>query len=144
MVDQHSSSDGERPEFTIKTWRYLRLGMIALVIALSAAITYEVIRRDDGCVQTSISAYYYTHAQAIFVGSLIAIGACLICLRGSTEPEDILLNLAGMLAPVVAIVPTPHAGKCASLDGTPSRWRCLRRWNDGARRRPDRGLRRRR
>ena len=120
MEDEHPTSDGERPEFTIKTWRYLRVGMIALVIALSAAVVYEVIRRGDGCWQTSISAYYYTHAQAIFVGSLIAIGVCLICLRGSTEPEDILLNLAGMLAPIVAIVPTPHAGKCTSLEGTPA------------------------
>lgn len=121
MNEQHSSSQpAGRPEFPIKTWRYLRLGMIALVIALSAAVAYEIIRRDGGCVQTSISAYYYTHAQAIFVGALIAIGACLICLRGSTEPEDILLNLAGMLAPVVAIVPTPHAGKCASLEGIPA------------------------
>jgi hypothetical protein len=120
LNNQHPSPLGERPEFTIKTWRYLRLGMIALVIALAAAVSYEVIRRNGDCVQTSISAYYYTHAQAIFVGSLIAIGACLICLRGSTEPEDILLNLAGMLAPVVAIVPTAHAGKCASLDGTPA------------------------
>jgi len=120
LNDQRSSSQRpDRPEFAIKTWRYLRLGMIALVIALGAAVTYEIIRRHGDCVQTSISAYYYTHAQAIFVGALIAIGACLICLRGSTEPEDILLNLAGMLAPVVAIVPTPHAGKCASLEGIP-------------------------
>ena len=81
-------------QFIIKTWRHLRLGMIALVIALAAAVSYEIVRRGGDCVQTSISAYHYTHAQAIFVGSLIAIGACLICLRGSTEPEDNMLNLA--------------------------------------------------
>lgn len=114
------SEAAARREFVIKTWRYLRLGMIALVIGLGTAVTYEIVRRHGDCVQTSISAYYYTHAQAIFVGSLIAIGACLICLRGSTELEDILLNLAGMLAPVVAIVPTPDAGDCSSLEGIPA------------------------
>jgi len=105
--------------YAIKTWRYLRLAMIALVIGLATAVVYEVVRGGGDCVQTSISAYYYTHAQAIFVGGLMAIGTCLICLRGSTEHEDVLLNVAGMLAPVVALVPTPQAGDCASLPGVP-------------------------
>ena len=115
----HSSRLAAQQQYAIRTWRYLRLAMIALVIGLGAAVAYEIVRRGGDCVQTSISAYYYTHAQAIFVGALVAIGACLICLRGSTEHEDVLLNLSGMLAPVVAIVPTPDAGKCASLPGVP-------------------------
>jgi hypothetical protein len=101
-------------DFAIKTWRYLRLAMIALVVGLAAAVIYEVARRGGDCVQTSISAYYYTPARAIFIGALIAIGACLICLRGSRDWEDILLNVAGMLAPVVALVPTPAPGVCES------------------------------
>jgi hypothetical protein len=106
-------------QYAIKTWRYLRLALIALVVGLGAAVLYEWIRGGADCWQTSISAYYYTHAQAIFVGGLIAIGTCLICLRGSEEVEDILLNVAGMLAPVVALVPTPNAGSCTSLPGVP-------------------------
>ena len=31
---------------------------------------------------------------------------CLIAIRGSTDPEEVLLNIAGVLAPVVALVPT--------------------------------------
>jgi hypothetical protein len=108
-----------RPEYAIKTWRYLRLAMIALVIGLATAVVYEIVRGGGHCVQTSISAYYYTHAQAVFVGALVAVGACLICLRGSTDHEDVLLNTAGMLAPIVAFVPTPDAGRCASLPGLP-------------------------
>jgi hypothetical protein len=107
-------------DYAIKTWRYLRLAMIGLVIALAAAVVYEVARRGADCVQTSISAYYYTPARAIFVGALIAIGACLICLRGSRDWEDILLNVAGMLAPVVALVPTPEPGACAWPPGAPA------------------------
>jgi hypothetical protein len=117
-------SDGTVPlgrkqqEYAVKTWHYLRLAMIALVAALAAAVVYELIRA--GCRQTSISAYYYTHARTVFVGALIAIGTCLICLRGSTEWEDVLLNFAGLLAPVVALVPTPDAGHCASLPVRPT------------------------
>ncbi len=120
-VDQQDapSLTPKQQSYAIKTWRYLRLAMIALVIGLGTAVTYEVVRGGGDCVQTSISAYYYTHAQAIFVGALIAIGTCLICLRGSTEWEDVLLNVAGMLAPVVALVPTPNVGACASLPGVP-------------------------
>ncbi|HEX5924749.1 MAG TPA: hypothetical protein VFY45_13015 [Baekduia sp.] len=113
------SLTSEQQRYAIKTWRYLRLAMIALVIGLFTAVTYEIVRRGGHCWQTSISAYYYTHAQAIFVGTLIAIGTCLVCLRGSTELEDVLLNVAGMLAPVVALVPTPKVGACASLPGVP-------------------------
>lgn len=109
----------ERPEYAIKTWRYLRLAIIALVVGLAAAVVYEIVRGGGDCVQTSISAYYYTHAQAVFVSALVAVGVCLICLRGSTDLEDVLLNLAGMLAPAVAFVPTPDAGDCASLPGLP-------------------------
>ena len=115
---QDLSLTREQQVYAIKTWRYLRLAMIALLVGLFAAVIYEVARGGDiDCVQTSISAYYYTHAQAIFVGALIAMGTCLISLRGSTDHEDVLLNLAGMLAPVVALVPTPNAGACASLVG---------------------------
>jgi hypothetical protein len=114
-----SSLSSRQQVYAVKTWRYLRLAMIALVIGLTTAVVYEVVRGGADCVQTSISAYYYTHAQAIFVGALVAIGVCLICLRGSTEIEDVLLNVAGMLAPLVAVVPTPNAGDCASLPGVP-------------------------
>ena len=34
------------------------------------------------------------------------MGVCLIAIRGSTDPEEVLLNVAGVLAPVVALVPT--------------------------------------
>lgn len=90
----------------IKTYRYLRMSMVLLSVALAAAVVLEVIRSD--LVLTSVSAYYYTPAKAMFVAALVAIGVGLIALRGNTDPEDILLNLAGMFAPIVAFVPTPR------------------------------------
>ncbi len=103
--------------YTVKTYRYLRLAMVTMLLLLAVAVLIEWQHTDPGCFQTSISAYYYTPAQAIFVGTLITVGVCMVVLKGSTEWEDILLNLGGMLAPVVALVPTPGAGRCFSVAG---------------------------
>ena len=103
----------------IKTYRYLRIAMILVVVALAVAMAIE--RRDAhrligrSCFQSSISAYYYTPVQAIFVAGMIVIGMCLVAIKGHNRLEDVALNLAGMLAPVVALVPTSDHGACASV-----------------------------
>lgn len=105
-----------RPEAIVaakKTWRYLRLAMVVMVIGLATSILFE--RSLTDCWQTSISAYYYTPAQGFLVGALVTIGVCLFSLKGNTDLEDILLNLAGVCAPFVALVPTPNPGKCGSV-----------------------------
>jgi hypothetical protein len=91
--------------FAVRTWHYLRLAMVALVFGLIAAVLYE--HAQTHCFQTSISAYWYTPARGYFVATLLGMSVCMVCLRGSTEAEDILLNFAGMLAPVVAFASTP-------------------------------------
>ncbi len=98
----------------VKTYRYLRLALVAIVVLLFAAVVLEWGATGRRCVQGSISAYYYTPAQSVFVGVLLTMGICLIALKGNTEAEDVLLNVAGMLAPGVAFVPTPDAGVCRS------------------------------
>jgi hypothetical protein len=55
--------------------------------------------------------------RGMFVGGLLGISVCLVALRGNNDLEDALLNLAGMLAPVVALVPTPNPGACSSSPG---------------------------
>jgi hypothetical protein len=99
----------------VKTYRYLRLAMIALVVGLFACVLYEHGKTPTGCWQTSISAYYYTPVQAFFVAALVTIGVSLVALRGNTDWEDALLNLAGVCAPVVAFVPVPDPGTCGSV-----------------------------
>jgi hypothetical protein len=101
--------------YSVKTYRYLRMAMVAMIVLLGAALVIEWAKTDPRCLQTSISAYYYTPVRAIFVGGLITIGVCMVVLKGNTEPEDILLNVAGILAPVVALVPTPGQGSCHSI-----------------------------
>jgi hypothetical protein len=106
------------PPDVIKTYRYLRIGMVGAVVLLAASIGIE--RGKVDCWQTSISAYYYTPVRAIFVGCLMAVGLSLIVYKGRSPGEDPCLNLAGMLAPVVAIVPTKDVGTCWSIEPAPS------------------------
>jgi hypothetical protein len=88
--------------------------MVALVVGLAAAVLFEWSADHHACFQASISAYYYTPVRPYFVSALVAIGVCLICLRGNTDPEDILLNVAGVAAAIVGLVPTPRIGSCMS------------------------------
>lgn len=101
----------------IKTYRYLRIGIVGVVLLLGVSVMVEKSKMD--CWQTSISAYYYTPVRAIFVGGLMAIGLCLIVIKGSTTWEDAFLNVAGMLAPVVALAPTSDVGNCWSIQVSP-------------------------
>jgi hypothetical protein len=101
----------------IKTYRYLRIGMIGAVVLLAVSIAIERSKVD--CWQTSISAYYYTPVRAIFVGCLIAVSLSLIVYKGRSTWEDASLNFAGMLAPVVAVAPTTDVGRCWSVAPSP-------------------------
>jgi hypothetical protein len=103
-----------------RTYRNVRLAMIAVLVLLTVSVLIERFNTDPHCWQGSISAYYYTPAHAVFVCSVLAIGVCMIVLKGSTTLENVLLNIGGMFAPVVALVPTPGPGVCWSVDYTPS------------------------
>jgi hypothetical protein len=101
----------------VKSYRYLRLAMVGMVLGLGVAVAREAVRVGD-CLQTSLSGYYYTPVQNFFVGALVTIGVCLVALKGNTDWEDVLLNFAGICAPFVALVPTPHTGDCGTTTGT--------------------------
>ena len=88
----------------ITTYRYLRLAIVVVVVALWVGVFVEYAK--DDCLQRSLSAYYHTPVHALFIGAMMTIGVCLIVIKGRTGLEDTLLNLAGVLALVVAFVPT--------------------------------------
>ena len=97
----------------VYTYRYLRAAMIALLFMLVFSVGYQWWwETGRTCVLGSISAYYYTPARTIFVGSLCALGACLIAYKGHSPAEDVLLNFSGFMAFVVAIVPTVPDNLC--------------------------------
>jgi hypothetical protein len=107
----------------VQTYRYLRVSLAALVLLLFVAVGSEWWATGRTCLQSSISGYYYTPAQLIFVGVLLTVGVCLVVLKGNTPGEDLLLNLAGMCAPVVALVPSPAAPNdvaCRSVPFAPA------------------------
>lgn len=88
----------------LETYRYLRGGMAVMIVLLGTALLVERARAT--CWQTSVSAYYFTSAHAVFIAALCGLGAMLIVYKGNNDTEDVLLNLAGILAFVVAMVPT--------------------------------------
>src|SRR5215211_2059598 len=109
-----AAADQQQDRDTIKkSYRYLRLAMVGLLLCVAAAVLYQSWRQGD--LLGSVSAYYYTPAQAFFVGGLIGLGACMIALRGMNTVEDFALNLAGVFAAIVAIVPTGRSDYEAAL-----------------------------
>lgn len=94
-----------RSDATVKTYVYLRASLIAAVLLVFAALAFELGGSREWL--NSISHYYYTPVRSVFAGALVGMGFALVALSGRPGPEDTALNLAGMLAPVVAFVPTP-------------------------------------
>jgi hypothetical protein len=104
--------------YVLKSYQYFRITMVVLVAALGFSIVFEALRVDFGCLQGSISAYYYTPVRPIFVGALVAIGTCLIAIKAVDDWEDRLLNIAGVLATIVALVPTGPPELACPADGS--------------------------
>src|SRR6476620_10801997 len=94
----------ETRDYVLDTYRYLRGGMAVMIVMLGVTVIGERLTATGW--QTSISAYHYTTAHSIFIAVLCGLGAQLIVYKGSSDTEDVLLNLAGILAFIVAVVPT--------------------------------------
>jgi hypothetical protein len=101
---------------TVTTYRYVRVSIVAVVTLLFTALVVQ-IAADDWEIEPSISAYYYTPVRSVLVGSLVAAAFLLVAVRGRPGFEEALLNLGGMLLPVVAFIPTPIEPWCPG-DGT--------------------------
>ncbi|SDP47798.1 hypothetical protein SAMN04489867_2596 [Pedococcus dokdonensis] len=97
----------------LRTYRYLRLAMVLLVLLLFLSVAMY-IGSDRGHMLQSISASYYTPVRAVFVSALCAIGTCLIVYQGNTDVEDVLLNGSGFFAFIVGFVPTRPEAQCVA------------------------------
>jgi hypothetical protein len=105
------------PLMARRTYMCLRLGAVGVIAVLAASIIREYSAAGD-CLQGSISAYFYTPVQSVFVGALLALGLVMIVLWGKTSFEDGAMNLAGLVAPVVAFVPTTKTNLCGLTTAT--------------------------
>ena len=99
------------PRLALRTYTYLRIGMTGVILTLAVSVLLEA-SKNGWCWQPSISAYYFTPVNAVFVGALVTLGTCMVVIWGRNWVEDGSLNLAGMLAPVVAFVPTSDTDSC--------------------------------
>lgn len=98
-----------------RTYRYLRVCIVGVVLLLGVSLTVQSIAHGP---LGSVSAAYYTPARDVFVGSLCAVSLALLALSGRSL-EQALLDLAALFAPVIAFVPTPIApGDVASAGCT--------------------------
>lgn len=87
---------------TQRTYRYVRLGIIGAVAAIFVSL---IAYGTTYGWPTSISALYYTPGATVFIGALFAVSLGLLALSGHSV-EQALLDLAGLVAPLIAIVPT--------------------------------------
>jgi hypothetical protein len=102
----------------LATYTSLRLAAVGVIAALFISMYVEYRGGDPAyCLQKSISAFYYTPVQFVFVGALCAMGLVMITLWGKTAWEEGWFNLAGLLAPVVAFVPTSKSNGCGLVPG---------------------------
>jgi hypothetical protein len=102
----------------ISTYRYLRVAIVTVVVTLLVSVGLE--RSAASCWNGSISAYYYTPVHSIFIAALGLIGIALFAIRGGNSLEEVLLNAAGFLAPVVAFVPTGWSSDYCPSNLTPT------------------------
>lgn len=86
-----------------RTYRYLRLGIGGTIVLVFISVAIAMVQVG---VLSSVSAYFYTPARTVFVGALIAASLGLLAISG-TGVERALLDTAGLLAPLIALVPTP-------------------------------------
>ena len=105
------------PSHMERSYVLQRKGMAWLGLAFPAAfLLSSVVGRT--AFQDSISDYYWTLGleRNFFVGALFSIGAFLYLYKGASWAEDRLLDLAGVLAILVAFVPTPNAATTAAAE----------------------------
>jgi hypothetical protein len=106
-----------------RTYRYVRLALVAVVLFLGVSVFLQVV---SGGPLAAVSAAYYTPARNAFVGALCAVALALLALSGRSL-EQALLDVAAVLAPVIALVPTPvEPGDVPGVDpGCPGQGACI-------------------
>ena len=101
------STPGSLQQHMTGTYFSLRLGMGLIAVLLPIALWLGGSLFGDEPLRCSMSAYYHSVVMRdVFVGALVATGACLYLYKGFSTKENVALNLAGALAVGIALVPT--------------------------------------
>ena len=124
-----SKSAVELQEHMLGTYYSLRVGLALIGIMLPIAVVFAGGVLHHVWLEPSMSQYYHTRGRVsyfttrdLFVGGLFAAGACLYLYKGFSTKENVALNLAGMFAVFVALIPTAATlsdrGLVSTLHGT--------------------------
>src|SRR5262249_34911333 len=97
---EEAARDRELAGYVVKSYRYLRLSIVVILLSLMAAVFIE--RAHVACWQGSISSYFYTPVHSMFISALVVLAVSLIAIRGCTVFDDVALDVAGVLAAIVA------------------------------------------
>ena len=92
----------------------LRKAIGILGIALPFVLSLGALILFQTGLQSSISSYYHTRMQDVFVGILCVIGFFLLSYKGYKRSDNIAGNLACVFAVGVALFPTAPDGAAAS------------------------------
>lgn len=107
------------------TYFSLRVGLAALAFAFPLVLYFYGRYRYGLDLQPSMSAYFFAATaqqcasfpmRTLFVGFLFAIGVGLYLYKGITAFENVLLNIAGVCAAMVAIFPERLSAADAQTD----------------------------
>jgi hypothetical protein len=104
------SADAKKPDDEPRLLSYLAhrqlIGWLGLALPVSVMAVGEWL--SDSGAQSSLSGYYYTGAQGVFVGMMCAIGAFLLTYRGyqGTPIDRVAGRAAGVCAVAVGLLPT--------------------------------------
>lgn len=105
-------SPDELQEHMLGTYYGLRVGLAVIGIALPLIVLIAGVVLHHVWLEPSISDYYHTQPNTrffttrdLFVGGLLATGACLYLYKGFSTRENVALNLAGGFATIVALFP---------------------------------------
>ncbi|MBS7252485.1 hypothetical protein [Flavobacterium branchiicola] len=107
--------------YDIFTYRRIRRAIGYLGISLPILLVgFSLISFFETRIQPSISDYYYTNLREIFTGTLCAVGLFLIRYKGHGnisfwKNDNLLTNIAGIMAIGVALVPTNPAKICQKI-----------------------------
>lgn len=106
-------STEELQEHMMGTYYGLRVGLAVIGIALPLVVVFAGGILHHVWLEPSLSQYYHTKGRLsyfttrdLFVGGLFAAGACLYLYKGFSARENVALNLAGVFALFVALLPT--------------------------------------
>lgn len=92
------------------------IGLLAFLLPIVIVLASWLISDLTG-FQDSISDYYHTISRNYFVGTLCAVGVCLIAYKGYEMKDNIAGDIAAVLVILTAFLPTDHGGGGKTIIG---------------------------